>query len=167
MYLIYNTDNGGQITNNLVIYRINNRKINYECPDDCRKSICSAEEQEVRNWGSAGRKEKRAILNAEQAAKQYNKLYNIQSPKTIKNYFKRGYYGLKRVFNRKSFTQRVQNAEQHRNRLVNKIRSARSFNRKTRRERDLIEMMRPQFKKQNPFIGFLKRGFSSIKSLFQ
>jgi hypothetical protein len=77
-----------------------------------------------RNFGSAGRREVSAVLKAERGAKNYSRLFNLQKPKTFKNYLSRGYYGVKRMFNRKTFKNRLNSAELRRNSAVRRIGSA-------------------------------------------
>ena len=77
-----------------------------------------------RNFGSAGRREVSAALKAERRAKKYSRLYNLQKPKTFRNYLSRGYYGVKRLFNRKTFKNRLASAERRRDSAVRKIGSA-------------------------------------------
>lgn len=77
-----------------------------------------------RNFGSAGRRELSAVLKAERRAKKYSRLFNLQKPKTFRNYLSRGYYGVKRLFNRKTFKNRLASAEERRNSAVRKIESA-------------------------------------------
>jgi hypothetical protein len=86
--------------------------------------IFKASSTRKRDFGSAGRREVSAILKAERGAKKYSRLYNLQKPKTFRNYLSRGYYGVKRLFNRKTFKNRVTSAERRRNSAVRKIRSA-------------------------------------------
>jgi hypothetical protein len=77
-----------------------------------------------RNFGSAGRREVSAILKAERRAKKYSRLSNLEKPKTFKNYLARGYYGIKGLFTRKSFANRVASAERKRDSAVRKLGSA-------------------------------------------
>jgi hypothetical protein len=86
--------------------------------------IFKASSTRKRDFGSAGRREVSAILKAERGAKKYSRLYNLQKPKTFRNYLSRGYYGVKRLFNRKTFKNRVTSAERRRNSAVRKITSA-------------------------------------------
>jgi hypothetical protein len=86
--------------------------------------IFKASSTRKRDFGSAGRREVSAILKAERGAKKYSRLYNLQKPKTFRNYLSRGYYGVKRLFNRKTFKNRVTSAERRRNSAVRKISSA-------------------------------------------
>jgi hypothetical protein len=99
MRVVYDTEAREFIGRAPEIHRINNREVLYDCPDDCRVSRCS--EEAPRNWGSAGRKEQMAIFKAEKGAKKYTDLYNIQKPKTFKNYLKSGWSAVKRVFTRR------------------------------------------------------------------
>ena len=124
------------IINKPKIHQINDRKILYECPDGCRKTRCAEKERE---WGSAGRRERISILDAEKGVRKFDDLHNLQKPKTFKNYLKRGYYGIKRLFNGKRFTNRVKSAEARRNTMVSKIASARAFNRLSRKEQKELE----------------------------
>lgn len=86
--------------------------------------IFKASSTRKRNFGSAGRREVSAVLKAERRAKKYSRLYNLQKPKTFRNYLSRGYYGVKRLFNRKTFKNRLGSAERRRNSAVRKIDSA-------------------------------------------
>jgi len=86
--------------------------------------IFKASSTRKRNFGSAGRREVSAILKAERRSKKFSRLHNIQKPKTFKNYISRGYYGLKRIFNRKTFKNRLASAERKRDSAVRKIQSA-------------------------------------------
>ena len=161
MRVIYNTDTRDFVGEPPEIHRINTREPNYDCPDYCRVSRCS--EEVPRNWGSAGRREQIAIFNAEKGAKKYTNLYNLQKPKTFKNYFKRGLYGVKRLFNRKSFSQRVRSAESKRNSLVRKIPTERSLNRAPRSQRNAANRAKGAPK---TFKNYLKRGYEGIKGFF-
>jgi len=86
--------------------------------------IFKASSTRKRNFGSAGRREVSAVLKAERGAKKYSRLYNLQKPKTFRNYLTRGYYGVKRLFNRKTFKNRLASAERKRDSAVRKIQSA-------------------------------------------
>jgi broad specificity phosphatase PhoE len=167
MHVIYDTDTRDFVGNPPEIHRINRREPKYNCPDDCRVSRCSGEA--ARNWGSAGRKEQIAIFEAEKGAKKYNELYNLQKPKTFKNYFKRGIYGVKRLFNRKSFSQRIRSAESKRNRLVRTIPRERELNRAPRENRNRTSAIKTslnRLSKGKTFKNYLKHGYSAFKRLF-
>ena len=86
--------------------------------------IIGARSTRKRTFGSAGRREVSAILKAERRAKKYSRLSNLEKPKTFKNYLARGYYGIKGLFTRKSFTNRLASAEHKRNSAVRKLGSA-------------------------------------------
>jgi broad specificity phosphatase PhoE len=169
--ILYDTG-ADRIMNKPKIHHINDRKILYECPDGCRKTRCS---EKTRNWGSAGRRERQAILTAERAAKSYMNLDTLQKPKTFKNYLKRGYYGVKRLFNGKKFANRVKNAETRRNTLTRRINHGRHFNRMTRKEQAIVEKQESiakgysslkNIEKPKTFKNYMKRAYYGIKRVF-
>ena len=84
-------------------------------------------------WGSAMPRERSAVSKANKAARRYSKLYDLQNPrksrtfrKRVSNFFKRGYYGIKGLFNRKTFSNRVLSAERHRNTALRRLKSVRA-----------------------------------------
>jgi len=87
-------------------------------------SIFGARSTRKRNFGSAGRREVSAILEAERRTKRFSRLSNLAKPKSFRNYLSRGYYGVKRLFNRKTFKNRLASAERRRNSAVRRIGSA-------------------------------------------
>lgn len=148
------------ITNKPTMIHINNKKPTYECPDECRKSRCSKEESMLRNWGSAGRRERKAILETEKMSKHSNELRSIQQPKTFKNYMKRAYYGVKSIFNRKTLANRITSANRKRNNLATKISNKRRINKLTPDEQNALNAAtaakKPSFFKK--LLKFIKGG---------
>ena len=87
-------------------------------------SMFGARSTRKRNFGSAGRREVSAILKAERRTKRFSRLSNLAKPKSFRNYLSRGYYGVKRLFNRKTFKNRLASAERRRNSAVRRLGSA-------------------------------------------
>ena len=86
-------------------------------------------------WGSAMPRERSAVTKANKAARRYSKLYDLQNPrknrtfrKKISNFLKRGYYGIKGLFNRKRFSARVRSAERHRDSAIARLQSVKRKN---------------------------------------
>ena len=148
------------ITNKPTMIEINNKKPTYECPDECRKSRCSDEESKLQDWGNAGRRERKAVLETNKMIKHSNELRRIQQPKTFKNYIKRAYYGVKGLFNRKTLANRIASANRKRNNLATKIKNKRKINQSTFEEQDAANAANKALQTKP---SFLKRMIKYIK----
>jgi hypothetical protein len=100
-------------------------------------------------WGSAMPRERSAVTRANKAARRYSKLYDLQNPrkgrtfrKRISNFLKRGYYGIKGLFNRKRLSARVRSAQRHRDSAVGRLQSVKRKDNQLKRDASLQRRLR-------------------------